>query len=162
MKRILVAYFSATGTTSRLAHMLGEIAKGDIFEIVPDIPYSAKDLNWHDQQSRSSKEMADNKSRPAVSRKITAIAPYDPVFLGFPIWWYQAPRIIETFLSQYDFTDKTIIPFATSGGSGLGETVAILKKSAPGAKWHTGKRLSAQTSAQELSEWINSLIKEQA
>lgn len=131
MKKKLVAYFSASGETAKLAKTIAGVVDGDLFEIAPEVPYTAADLDWMDKGSRSTAEMNDDNSRPAIATKITDMAQYSAVFVGFPIWWYQAPRIIETFLESYDFAGKTVIPFATSGGSGMGKQTASSRRSAP-------------------------------
>lgn len=123
MSKILVAYFSATGTTADAAKRLADAVKGDLFEIRPAVPYTAADLDWTDKHSRSTLEMKDPASRPEVSSHVGNMDQYDTVFVGFPIWWYVAPTIINTFLDEYDFSGKTVIPFATSGGSGMGKTL---------------------------------------
>ena len=125
MSRTLVAYFSASGETAALAKTVAEVIGGDLFEIRPETPYTAADLDWQDSHSRSTLEMKDEKSRPAIAGRVADMAQYDTVFVGFPIWWYQAPRIIEVFLESYDFSGKTVIPFATSGGSGMGKTAEV-------------------------------------
>ncbi len=153
----LVAYFSATGTTKAAAERLAAAAHADLFEIRPEKPYTAADLNWMDKKSRSTLEMNDKTSRPAIAGKLAGMADYDTVFLGFPIWWYVAPTIINTFLESYDFAGKTIILFATSGGSGLGKTAEALKPSvSPEARILPGKMLNG-TSEQELAAWVRSL-----
>lgn len=152
----LVAYFSATGTTMEAASRLATVAGADLFEIVPETPYTTADLNWQNKSSRSSVEMADKSSRPAVSSRVEKMEQYDTVFVGFPIWWYIAPTIINTFLEQYDFTGKTVVPFFTSGGSGAGETLKYLKPSAPGANWVSPKSLNYMGEA-ELKKWLESL-----
>lgn len=158
MTKILIAYFSASGETERLAKTLAQATEGDLFEIVPEQPYSAADLNWNNQRSRNSLEMADDTSRPAITSQVTDMGQYDTVFIGFPIWWYQAPRIIETFLESYDLAGKTLVPFATSGGSGMGKTDSILKKlCSPEAKWIIGKRLSSRESVASVKQWVESL-----
>lgn len=129
MKKVLVAYFSATGVTAAAAEKLAQAARADLFEIRPQVPYTAADLNWRDKNSRSTVEMRDKASRPAMVDADAHIADYDTVFLGFPIWWYVAPTIINTFLERYDFSGKTVVLFATSGGSGFGGTLAALKGS---------------------------------
>ena len=134
MSRKLVAYFSATGTTAKLAETLAEAVGADIFEIMPKTPYTAADLNWQDQKSRSSIEMQDPTSRPAVVDARDNMADYDTIFVSCPIWWYVAPAIINTFLESYDLTGKTIIPFATSGSSGMGRTRPCLKNQGRCAK----------------------------
>lgn len=153
MTKKLVAYFSATGTTRRVAHALAKAAGADLFEITPEIPYSAADLDWNDRTSRSSMEMADASSRPGIVGHVEDIDAYDTVFIGFPIWWYVAPTIVNTFLEQYDLSGKTVIPFATSGGSGMGSTNARLAPSCPGATLLEGKRLSPTDDA-ALRTWL--------
>ena len=133
MSKKLVAYFSASGTTANVAKDLAKAAGADIYEIKPAVPYSRADLNWQDKQSRSSVEMSDKSSRPALADTDANIADYDTVFIGFPIWWYIAPTIINSFLEAYDFSGKKIVLFATSGGSGFGKAVASLQPSAPNA-----------------------------
>ena len=157
MNKILVAYFSASGETAKLAKTVAEVTGGDLFEIQPEVAYTAADLNWNDKHSRSTVEMNDAESRPAIVNHVEDMAQYDTVFVGFPIWWYQAPRIIETFLESYDFSGKAVIPFATSGGSGMGKTAEILKAACPGAKIDSGKRLSSRESAASVREWVESL-----
>jgi len=156
-KKILVAYFSASGQTQRLAKTLANVTGGDLYEIVPAQRYTAADLNWNDKHSRSSVEMNDPSSRPAIAGQVEDMEQYDVVFVGFPIWWYQAPTIIQTFLESYDFTGKTVISFATSGGSGMGKTDSILRPSVPNANWKSGKRLAAGAGAKEVSAWVDSL-----
>ena len=133
MSRILVAYFSASGVTGSVAKKLAEATGADIYEIKPAVKYTSADLNWQDSNSRSSIEMKDKTSRPEIADKNADISGHDVIFLGFPIWWYIAPTIINTFLEAYDFSGKKIILFATSGGSGFGKAVDGLKSSAPGA-----------------------------
>ena len=131
MNKSLVAYFSASGVTKGVAVKLAKVINGDLYEIKPEQPYTSDDLNWMNKNSRSSIEMKDKSSRPAISGRIDNMEDYDIVYIGFPIWWYVAPTIINTFLESYDFSGKTVIPFATSGGSGLGNTVSELKTSRP-------------------------------
>ncbi|OUO91625.1 flavodoxin [Cloacibacillus sp. An23] len=138
----LVAYFSASGVTREAARRVAQAAGADLFEIKPVEPYSHADLDWTNKKSRSTLEMNDPASRPATAEKLPNMDEYGVVYLGFPIWWYVAPRIIETFLDSYDFTGKTIVPFATSGGSGMGRTVEVLKQRAPRAEWKAGKMLN--------------------
>ena len=157
MSKILVAYFSASGETARLAKTVAEVTGGDLFEIKPETAYTAADLDWMDKHSRSTVEMNDEKSRPAIAGEVANMAQYDTVFVGFPIWWYQAPRIIETFLESYDLSGKTVIPFATSGGSSMGKTAEILQKCCSDAKVDTGKRLSSRESAASVCKWVESL-----
>ena len=158
MSRTLVAYFSASGVTASLAEKLAEAAGADIYEIKPAVPYTDADLNWQDKNSRSSVEMNDKKFRPAIADTDADIAGYDTILLGFPIWWYVAPTIVNTFLESYDFSGKTIILFATSGSSGMGRSAEELRPSvSESAVIKDGKRFSAGTSAAELKNWINSL-----
>ena len=149
----LVAYFSATGTTAQAAKTLAEATGADLFEIVPEQPYSAADLNWNDKSSRSSREMADEKCRPAIADDGPSVDTYDTVFLGFPIWWYVEPRIIDTFLEAHDFSGKTIVPFATSGGSGLGRAPQRMATLAPGATVFEGRLLNGQLDMDDLRAW---------
>ncbi len=157
-KKALVAYFSCTGTTKSVAEILADVAGADLYEIKPEVPYTAADLNWMDKKSRSTMEMKDPSSRPAISGKVSNMGEYDIVFLGFPIWWYVAPTIINTFLESYDFSGKTIILFATSGGSGFGKTVEKLKGSvSPDTKIKEGRILNGKPSRIELASWIKDL-----
>ena len=153
----LVAYFSATGTTAKAAKALAKAAGADLYEIKPAVPYTSADLNWMDKGSRSSVEMNDKHSRPALADTDAPVAGYDVIFLGFPIWWYTAPTIINTFLEGYNFTGKTIVLFATSGGSGLGKSAAGLQPSAPGARIVDGRLLNGRLSENELKSWIDSM-----
>jgi len=159
MGRKLVAYFSASGVTASLAKTLAEATGADLYEIKPKVPYTDADLNWNDKQSRSSIEMNDPTSYPEIADKGANIAEYDIIFVGFPIWWYVAPTIINAFLESYDFSGKIIVPFATSGGSGLGKTVEKLQPSASGtAIWKDGELLSGGESAeQQMIAWIKKL-----
>ncbi len=157
MSKILVAYFSASGETAKLAKTVSEVTGGDLFEIEPEQRYTSADLNWNDKHSRSTVEMDNENSRPAIAGEVADMEQYDTVFVGFPIWWYQAPRIIETFLESYDFSGKRVIPFATSGGSGMGKTAEILKASCPGAVLDSGKRMSSRESAASVQKWVESL-----
>lgn len=154
--KTLVAYFSATGTTMEAASKLAKVADADLFEIVPEVLYTPADLNWRDKSSRSTLEMEDKSSRPAIASKVENMAQYDTVFVGYPIWWYIAPTIINTFLEQYDLTGKTVVPFFTSGGSGAGETMRYLKPSAPGANWVEPKNLNYMGDG-EMKSWVESL-----
>ena len=153
----LVAYFSASGTTAKAAKALATAAGSDLYEIKPAIPYTSADLNWMDKHSRSSVEMNDKHSRPALADTDAPIAGHDVIFLGFPIWWYTAPTIINTFLEAYDFTGKTIVLFATSGGSGLGGTAAALQGSAPGARIVSGRMLNGRLNEADLKTWVSGL-----
>ena len=157
MSKILIAYFSASGQTAKLAKTLAGVTGGDLFEIVPETAYTAADLDWMDKKSRSTIEMKDPKSRPAIAGKVADMAQYDTVFVGFPIWWYQAPRIIETFLESYDLSGKTVIPFATSGGSGMCGTNKALAPSCKGARLVEGKVFRSSTSTDTLREWVKTL-----
>ena len=155
--KALVAYFSASGQTAKMAKTIAGVTGGDLFEIAPVMAYTAADLNWMDKKSRSTIEMKDPKSRPAIAGKVADMAQYDTVFVGFPIWWYQAPRIIETFLESYDFSGKTVIPFATSGGSGMGGEDVLKAACSKETKWLHGKRLSSRESAASVRKWVESL-----
>jgi len=158
MSKKLVAYFSASGVTASAAKKLAKAAGADLYEIKPEIPYSKADLNWMDKSSRSSVEMKDKKFRPALADKAVKVEDYDIIFVGFPIWWYVAPTIINTFLESYDFSNKTIILFATSGGSGFGKTVQELKPSvSASAKIIEGKLLNGRISEDALALWLDSL-----
>ncbi len=158
MDKTLIAFFSASGETARLAKTIAGVTGGELFEMQPETAYTAADLNWNDLGSRSTLEMKDEKSRPAIANRVADMARYDTVFVGFPIWWYQAPRIIETFLESYDFAGKTVVPFATSGGSGMGETERILQSCCMGnARWLPGRRLSSRESAASVQKWVDGL-----
>lgn len=157
MAKKLVAFFSASGITAALAKSLAEVVDADVYEIKPETPYTPADLDWNNKQSRSSVEMSDPEFRPAIADGGADIAAYDTIFIGFPIWWYVAPTIINTFLEHYDFAGKTIVPFATSGSSGLGDTVAKLRPSAPGAAWKDGKLLNGRPPKATLNAWVESL-----
>ena len=156
MSKDLVAYFSASGVTEKVAERLSSAIGADLFEILPALPYTKADLNWMNKNSRSSLEMNDRSSRPEIQNK-TDISAYERVFVGFPVWWYREPSIIDTFIEQYDFGGKTIVPFATSGGSGLGESPENIQKLAPAAKVLKGKRLKADLSAEELKKWVSEI-----
>ena len=157
----LVAYFSASEAhiTAQVAKTLAEAADADLFEIVPEAIYTAEDLDWRNEQSRSTIEMKDSTARPAVATKVENMAQYNTIYVGFPIWWYTAPRIINTFLEQYDLTGKTIIPFATSGGSDMGKSGEDLQKaSAPNANWILpGKVLNGNPPVDSIKAWIQTL-----
>ena len=154
MSKKLVAYFSASGTTKKAAERLAKAAGADLFEIKPAIPYTGADLNWMDKKSRSSVEMNDSDSRPEIAETLPNMADYDTVFIGFPIWWYVAPHIIHSFVESYDFSGKTLVPFATSGGSGMGKTVDELRKLCPNANWKDGKLVNG-VSDQALADWAD-------
>ena len=151
----LVAYFSATGTTKAAARQLAEVAGADLYEIKPEQPYTDADLDWQNKQSRSSVEMQDRHSRPAISGKLQNMNEYNVVYVGFPIWWYTAPTIINTFLETYDFKGKTVIPFATSGGSSIQKACANLEAAYPEINWKEGKLLN-RTSKGDLQKWVES------
>ena len=157
MNKALVAYFSASGITAKAAKMLAKAAEADLYEIKPAVPYTRSDLNWMDKNSRSSVEMQNKSSRPALADTDAKIESYDVIFLGFPIWWYIAPTIINTFLESYDFTGKTIVLFATSGGNGLGQSAEGLQNSAPSAKILDGRMLNGRLNEAELKNWIKTL-----
>lgn len=157
MNHALVAYFSATGTTAQAAKVLAKAVGARLYEIKPAVPYTAADLNWMDKNSRSSKEMGDKRSRPALADADAPVGDCDVIFLGFPIWWYVAPTLVHTFLECYDFSGKTIVLFATSGGSGLERAAAALKSSAPGAKFLEGRLLNGRLSEQALKTWAERL-----
>jgi len=158
MARKLVAYFSVTGVTAKVAELIADAAGADIYQIQPEVPYTAADLNWMDKNSRSSIEMNDKKIRPAMVKRNLQVEDYDVVFLGFPIWWYVAPTIINTFLESFDFAGKKIILFATSGGSGFGKTVEELKVSVTDdTQIVEDKLLNGKLTLAGVSEWISSL-----
>lgn len=157
MSRKLVAYFSASGVTAKVAERLSEAIGADLYAIEPEVPYTKADLDWMDKKSRSTIEMNNPASRPAVAGKRDNMNDYDTVFVGFPIWWYVAPTIINTFLESYDLTDKTIIPFATSGGSDMGKTNEKLLPSCKGAKLLNGKVFKASVSGADLAKWAEGL-----
>ncbi len=156
-KKVLVTYFSCSGVTAKAAKAIAEVVEGDLFEIRPEVPYTKEDLNWMDKQSRSSVEMADKDSRPAIAEKVANMDEYDVVFVGFPIWWYVAPTIINTFLESYDWTGKKIVLFATSGGSGFGKTVENLEKSCPGADIKEGGVLHGMIEKETILGWVKGL-----
>jgi len=158
MSRTLVTYFSASGVTKKAAENLAQATGADLYEIRPAVPYTREDLDWMNKKSRSSVEMNDKSSRPAIADTNADIAQYDTIFLGFPIWWYVAPTIINTFLEAYDFSGKKIVLFATSGGSGFGETVERLKPSVSAdATIVEGKLLNGTNSASDLKAWVDSI-----
>ena len=158
MSKALVTYFSASGVTARVAKDLASAAGADLYEIKPDVPYSRADLNWMDKQSRSSVEMRDKRSRPTLADTDANISAYDTIFTGFPIWWYIAPTIINTFLEAYDFSGKKIVLFATSGGSGFGKAVQSLQPSAPGAQIITGEILNGNPNEKKLKAFADKYL----
>ena len=157
MSKKFVAYFSASGVTASVAKKLAEAAGAELYEIKPAVKYTSADLNWNNSNSRSSVEMKDKKSRPELADKNAKLEGVDVVFLGFPIWWYVAPTIINTFLEAYDFSGKKIILFATSGGSGFGKAVDGLKPSAPNAEIREGKLFRSSVSVDDLKKWVDNL-----
>ncbi len=153
MSKALVAYFSASGTTAALSEKLAAEIGADLFEIRPEVPYTKADLNWMNKQSRSSVEMNDRSARPAIASRVENMDQYDAIFVGFPIWWYREPSIIDTFMEAYDFSGKTVVPFATSGGSGMGDSSENMQALAKDAKVTSGKRFGRLTSKAELKKW---------
>ena len=158
MRKVLVAYFSASGVTKRVAENLAKAVGADIFEIVPEKLYTDADLNWQNKQSRSSVEMNDRSSRPAISSKVDNISQYSHVFVGFPVWWYREPSIIDTFMEGYDWNGITVIPFCTSGGSGLGDSGKNMSSLGKGANVIEGKKLSGSASEAELKAWVDRIL----
>ena len=158
MSKALVAYFSASGTTAKVAKDLAAATGADLFEIAPEQPYTSADLNWNNRSSRSSVEMNDEACRPAIAKTVDDMAAYDTVFVGFPVWWYVEPRIIDTFLEAYDFAGKTIVPFATSGGSGLGRAPQRMQALVPGAKVLAGGLLNGRPAKAELAKWAEKAL----
>ena len=158
MSKKLVAYFSASGNTAKAAKTLAQAAGADLYEIKPEVPYRQEDLDWNNPEARSSMEMKDKSSRPAIADKDANVEAYDVIFLGFPIWWYVAPTIINTFLESYDFSDKTIVLFATSGGAWFGQAVDGLKSSVSDTTViMEGKLLNGKVYEAELANWVASL-----
>lgn len=155
--KVLVAYFSATGTTKSVAQHIADGLSADLYEIVPEEPYTDADLNYHDDNSRSAIEMNDSSSRPAISGSVENMEQYDIVFIGYPIWWGDAPRIVSTFVESYDFSGKTVVPFCTSGGSGVGSSASNLERLTSGAVWMDGHRLNGSDSQETVMEWVNGL-----
>ena len=155
--RVLVAYFSATNTTKGVAEHIANGLNADIYEIVPEEPYTGADLNYNDNNSRSTIEMNAPSSRPAISGSVENMEQYDIVFIGYPIWWGDAPRIVSTFVESYDFSGKTIVPFCTSGSSGIGSSAANLEQLTSGAEWLSGQRLRGSDSQETVMEWVDSL-----
>ena len=155
--KVLVAYFSATHTTQGVAEKIADGLNADFYEIVPEQPYTDADLNYNDNNSRSTLEMADASVRPAISGSVENMDQYDVVFIGYPIWWGEAPRILSTFVESYDFSGKTIVPFCTSGGSGIGSSASNLEQLTSGAVWMSGQRLKSSDSEEAIMEWVNGL-----
>lgn len=154
--KTLVAYFSATGTTESLAKNLAEVTGADLYEIKPEVPYTDADLDWRDKTSRSTVEMEDLSSRPAIVKDLEGLDKYDTVYIGFPVWWYTAPTIINTFIEAYDLSGKTVIFFATSGGSSIDRANKEFKEAYPALNWKDGKVLN-RVNKEQLKEWVNSL-----
>ena len=154
ISNILVAYFSATGNTRTIAEYIADSAKADIYEIVPETPYTDEDLNYGNNNSRTSTEQNDTSARPVISGTVENIEQYDVIFLGYPIWWGEAPKIMYTFLESYDFTGKTIIPFCTSGSSPIGTSALNMRPSAPDADWYDGDRLDSSSSREDIASWV--------
>lgn len=155
--KVLVAYFSATNTTEKVAEHIANGLNVDIYEIVPKEPYTDADLNYNSNSSRTTIEMNNPNARPAISGSVENMEQYDIVFIGYPIWWSEAPRIVSTFMESYDFSGKTIVPFCTSGGSGVGSSATNLEKLTKGADWLSGKRFNGSDSQDTIMEWVNSL-----
>lgn len=160
MSKKLVAYFSASGVTAQLAEKLAAAAEADIYEILPERPYTAEDLDWMDKQSRSTVEMKDKAYRPAIANTVKNMDMYEIIYIGFPIWWYVAPTIINTFLESYDLTGKTIVPFATSGGSGMSKVNHDLAVSTGKAILKNGTRFEAEVSMDVLKAWAAAAVKD--
>lgn len=157
MKKVLVAYFSASGVTKSVAQQLFEVTGGTLHEIKPAVAYTDADLDWRNKQSRSSVEMDDKSSRPAITDKLSNMQEYDIIFIGFPIWWYTCPTIINTFMEAYDFTGKTVIPFATSGGSSIDKACEDLKSAYPNVNWKEGKLLNDE-SKKDMDNWVKDVM----
>ena len=155
--KVLVVYFSATNTTEGVAEHIANGLNADIYEIVPEDPYTDADLNYNDNNSRTTIEMNDPNARPAISGSVENMEQYDIIFVGYPIWWGEAPRIVSTFMESYDFSGKTIAPFCTSGGSGIGSSASNLERLTSGATWLDGRRLNGSDSQDTVMEWVNSL-----
>lgn len=157
MNKSLVAYFSATGTTERAAKSLAKAAGADLYRITPAVSYSSRDLNWNNSSSRSSVEMGNDSARPALAQAAPDLSPYDVVFVGFPIWWYMEPRIIDTFLEACDLGEKTVVPFATSGSSGISRAASRMRGLVPQARVLDGRMMNDRPSTSELEAWIQGL-----
>ena len=153
MSKTLIAYFSASGVTARAAREMADAIGADLYEICPAAPYTDADLNWMDKKSRSTLEMNDPACRPAIASQVELREQYDTVFVGFPVWWYVEPRIVDTFLESYDFTGKTMIPFATSGGSGISKAEKSLREHCPGGNWKKGRLVNSGA-----AEWAGTML----
>ena len=158
MSKALVTYFSASGVTAKLAKRLADGIGADLHEIKPETPYTSADLDWRNKSSRSSVEMDDRSSRPPIADMVQDMSQYDVVFVGFPVWWYREPSIIDTFMESYDFSGMTVVPFATSGSSGIGDSGKNMQALAPGAKVETGKRFNAGESEDALKQWASEWV----
>lgn len=158
MSKALVAYFSASGVTAKVAERLAGVVGADLFEIKPETPYTRDDLDWQNARSRSSVEMNDRNARPAIGSKVEDMGQYEVVFVGFPVWWYREPSLIDTFMEAYDFSGKTIVPFATSGMSGIGDSGKNMQELAPNARVVTGKRFQSSVFEKELDSWAGEWI----
>ena len=157
MGKTLVAYFSASGVTEKKAQILAQVTGGDLFEIEPAVPYTSADLNWMDKKSRSTLEMKNPSSRPEIAKKVADMDAYDTVYVGFPVWWYVEPSIINTFLESYDFSGKTVVPFCTSGGSGTGKMDAVMHGVCKGSvNWKPAKLVNG-FDAGKMKAWVESL-----
>jgi flavodoxin len=156
--KTLVAFFSASGVTAKAAEKLADAVGADLFEIEPQTPYTKADLNWMNKNSRSSLEMKDRTSRPPIRTKVENMEQYEVIFVGFPVWWYREPSIIDTFMESYEFSGKTVVPFCTSGGSGLGDTVKNLSELAPGANIKEGKRMTKRDKPEDLKVWAENAM----
>ena len=157
MSKVLVAYFSVSGDTAMVAKQLAKAANADIFAIKPAVPYTEADLDWHDKNSRTSVEMRTMEA-PEIADKVENMESYDTVFVGFPVWWYLAPTIVNGFLKSYDFSGKTVIPFATSGGSDMAKAEAVLQtKTSRETKWLPGKLINGDMSLDDMKEWVKEL-----
>lgn len=155
--KALVVYFSATGNTETVADLIAQNTGADLYEIVPEQPYSAEDLNYNDNSSRTNEEHSDSAFRPAISGSVEDMDQYDVVYIGYPIWWGEAPQIVSTFIESYDFSGKTLVAFCTSGSSGFGSSDAALKSATPDATWLQGSRFGSNAADTEISEWLDSL-----
>lgn len=153
----LVVYFSATGTTAKAARTIADVTDGTLYEIVPQQAYTAKDLDWNDRQSRSSVEMNNPQARPALKDTKLNVATYDVIFIGYPIWWDQAPRVVNTFIENHNLKGKTLVPFATSGGSGITGSVRALRKTYPNLEWHDGKLLNGEN-RDNIQNWVSDIM----
>ena len=156
-KEVLVVYFSATGTTKGVAEKIAAITDADLYEITAAVEYSSEDLNWNDRNSRSTIEQNDRNARPEISSDPVNLEGYKTIYIGYPIWWGEAPRIMDTFVESYDFEEITMIPFCTSSSSGIGRSGKILEENAESGKWLDGKRFGGNVSENHLREWISSL-----